>query len=421
MPSILRESPDFVERGVQTAHKPADNESGGYAPTLTARKPLPIASGSADTAPRRRGVLLSEILSQAEIEALLSSLNGDGPGMDFSPAAPAAETKKPAAPTKAVAGANTIAASSGARDSKSPVAYEPYDFRRPDKFAKDQLRTLQMLHETFARLYAGSLSGYLRVPVHVDLVSVEQIPYDEYIRSLTSSIINVFSMVPLNGQAILEVEFNIILSMIDRLLGGPGSMVKTTSVLTDIERALTESIIDRALREFFTAWEGIAQFTPKREIMETQSQFVQIVPPNDVVVSILFEIKVGELRGAMSICIPYLLLKPVTPKLSAQRWFSSSVKKNSGKYVATLARRLSKTAITCAVKLGATSLSVKQVLDLKVGDVVTLDRGQHEEVEVILGNSVKFYGRPGIRGKKLAVHVNRANGDAEPPDFPVNS
>ena len=115
---------------------------------------------------------------------------------------------------------------------------------------KDQLRTLQMLHETFARLFAGSLSGYLRVPVHVDLVSVEQIPYDEYMRSLTSSIINVFSMAPLNGQAILEVEFNIILSMIDRLLGGPGSMVKNTSVLTDIERALTESIIDRALREF---------------------------------------------------------------------------------------------------------------------------------------------------------------------------
>jgi flagellar motor switch protein FliM len=362
---------------------------------------------------------LSEILSQAEIEALLSSLHGDGSEMDFNPT-PAADPKNSGFSPKPLANAGPIPATAGTREGKGPLAYEPYDFRRPDKFAKDQLRTLQMLHETFARLFAGSLSGYLRVPVHVDLVSVEQIPYDEYMRSLTSSIINVFSMAPLTGQAILEIEFNIVLSMIDRLLGGPGSMVKATTILTDIERALTESIIDRALREFCTAWEGIAQFTPKREIMESHSQFVQIVPPNDVGVSILFEIKVGELRGAMSICIPYLVLKPVTPKLSAQRWFSSSVKKNSGKYVAVLARRIAKTAITCSVRLGSAAMSVDEVLNLKVGDIVGLNRGQNEEVEVILGNSVKFYGSPGIRGKKLAVHVNRANTDAEPPDFPVD-
>jgi flagellar motor switch protein FliM len=233
-------------------------------------------------------------------------------------------------------------------------------------------------------------------------------------RSLTSSIINVFSMAPLSGQAILEMEFSVILSMIDRLLGGPGSMDKKSGALTDIEKALTESIINRALKDFHTAWEGIAQFTPKREVMETQSQFVQIVPPNDVVVSILFEIKVGELRGAMSICIPYLLLKPITSKLSAQRWFSSNLKKNTGKYAGVLARRLEKTHVTCAVRLGAASLSVDELLSLKVGDVVTLNRQQHEEVEMLIGKSVKFFGRPGILGKKLAVYVSRINTDTEP-------
>ncbi len=298
-------------------------------------------------------------------------------------------------------------ASSAKREIRGPVAYEMYDFRRPDKFAKDQLRTLQMLHETFARLFASSLSAYLRVPTHVDLVSVEQIPYDEYMRSLNSSIINVFSMAPLAGQAILEMEFNIILSMIDRLLGGPGSMVKANSALTDIEKALTESIINRALQDFHTAWEGIAQFTPKREIMETQAQFVQIVPPNDVVVSILFEIKVGEQRGAMSICIPYLLLKPITSKLSAQRWFSSSIKKNTGKYAGVLARRLEKTCITCAVRLGSTEISVEHLLNLQVGDVVTLDRLKDEEVDVLIDNNLKFHANPGVRGKKLAVHISR--------------
>lgn len=350
---------------------------------------------------------MAEILSQAEIEALLSSLTSDG---DDAPAAPAAS-----APAREPVKSATNAPSAGMpkRDNRALISYEVYDFRRPDKFAKDQLRTMQMLHETFARLFAGSLSAYLRVPAHVDLVSVEQIPYDEYMRSLTSSIINVFSMAPLSGQAILEMEFSVILSMIDRLLGGPGSMDKKSTSLTDIEKALTESIINRALKDFHTAWEGIAQFTPKREVMETQSQFVQIVPPNDVVVSILFEIKVGELRGAMSICIPYLLLKPITNKLSAQRWFGSSVKKNTGKYANVLARRLEKTHVTCAVRLGSASLSVEGLLNLKEGDVVTLNRQQHEEVEIIIGKNVKFFGRPGIRGKKLAVYVSRVNTDVE--------
>lgn len=353
--------------------------------------------------------LVAEILSQVEIEALLASLSGDG-GESPGAAPEPVRTSASAATTGASAPPAPTAAR---RDNKTPIAYEIYDFRRPDKFAKDQLRTLQMLHETFARLFASSLSAYLRVPVHVDLVSVEQVPYDEYIRSLTSSIINIFSMAPLAGQALLEVEFNVILSMIDRLLGGPGSMVKNTSVLTDIEKALTESIINRALKDFHTAWEGIAQFTTKRESMETQAQFVQIVPPNDVVVSILFEIKVGDLRGAMSICIPYLLLKPITTKLSAQRWFSSSIKKNTGKHAGVLAKRLERTSIELSVKLGSTMFSVTDLLNMKVGDVVKLDREQHEDVDVMVDNRTKFRGKPGIRGKKLAIYISHRSNDTD--------
>ena len=361
---------------------------------------------------------MAEILSQSEIEALLASLTGEA--ADVAPPTPAKGTPGPGG----FGGTPQYGSTpqfGGKRDTKGTINYEIYDFRRPDKFAKDQLRTLQMLHETFARLYASSLSAYLSVPVHVDLVSVEQIPYDEYMRSLTSSIINVFSMAPLSGQAILEVEFSIILSMIDRLLGGPGSMVKSSSILTDIEKALTESIINRALKEFLAAWEGIAQFTPKREVMETQSQFVQIVPPNDVVVSILFEIKVGELRGAMSICIPYLLLKPITAKLSAQRWFATNTKKSSGKHASVLARRLERTHLTCAVRLGSAGMTVDDLIKLQVGDVVTLDRGQHEEVDVMIGSSVKFHARPGVRGKKLAIHISRISQDNDSNDFSLTA
>ena len=338
-----------------------------------------------------------EILSQAEIEALLSSLTSDGT-MELSLGA------EPAAPAPVLAPESRTTSKS---DAKRPFAYEPYDFRRPDKFSKDQLRTLQMLHETFARLFASGLSAYLRVSTHVDLVSVEQVPYNEYMRSLTTSIINVFSMEPLSGQAILEVEFNIVLAMIDRLLGGPGNMTKNNTVLTEIEKTLTESIVIRALKHLKTAWDSVAQVFPRHETLETQSQFIQIVPPNDTVVSILFEIKVGDLRGAMSLCIPYLLLKPITAKLSVQRWFSANVPENLGQNADRLAQRLATTKVTCVCRLGTARITVRDLLDLRAGDTIVLDRRCNEEVDLMIGNSVKFRGKPGTAGRKVALHINR--------------
>lgn len=354
---------------------------------------------------------MSDILSQSEIEALLASLMGSE---EASPASSrASSSNASSAPVPSYANLS--------RMEKGVVNYESYDFRRPDKFAKDQIRTFHMLHETFARHFASALSAYLRVPVHVDLVSVEQTPYDEFMRSLTHSVINVFSMAPLSGQSIMEMEMNILFAMLDRLLGGPGTMMKTGNVLTDIERVLTEGIVNRAMTSLQVAWEGVAQFTAKRERLETQSQFVQIVPPNDVVVFILFEIKVGEARGAMSICIPYVVLKPITSKLSSQRWFASTSRKSAGKYSAILAKRLEKTSVTCAVRLGRTRASTQEVLDWKVGDVLVLDRKQNENVEVLVGNKIKFLGKPGIQGKKIAVHIRQITPEHESAEIKVRN
>jgi flagellar motor switch protein FliM len=332
-----------------------------------------------------------EILSQEEIEALLASLS-------------ASEEGTPSAAAGASA-ATAAATASGKPDRRAPIAYEVYDFRRPDKFSKDQLRTMQMLHETFARLFSSALSGYLRTPVHIDLISVEQIPYDEYIRAITNSAINIFSMQPLSGQALLEIEFDVVISMIDRLLGGPGTVVKRAqTVLTDIERPLVENVVDRALGSLRAAWEGIFSFTPMREGMETSAQFVQIVPPNDIVVSILFEIRVGETHGAMSLCIPYLLLKPILSKLSAQRWFSGS-KRASSQHTALIAQQIQHTRVPLVAVLGSTRLMLRQILDLKEGDVVLLTRRTNEPIDILVGNKVKFRARPGLRGKQVVVQI----------------
>lgn len=332
-----------------------------------------------------------EILSQEEIEALLASLSGSE------------EVAQPSAPS--ASGVAAQVPGTGKADRRMPIAYEVYDFRRPDKFSKDQLRTMQMLHETFARLFSSTLSAYLRAPVHIDLISVEQIPYDEYIRAITSSLINIFSMQPLSGQALLEIEFDVVISMIDRLLGGPGTVVKRPqAALTDIERPLVENVVDRALGALRTAWEGIVSFTPIREGMETSAQFVQIVPPNDIVVSILFEIRVGETHGAMSLCIPYLLLKPILSKLSAQRWFSSS-KRAPSQHAVLIAQQLQQTRVPLVAVLGSTRLMLRQILDLKEGDVVLLTRRTSEPIDIMVGNRVKFRARPGLRGKQVVVQI----------------
>lgn len=330
-----------------------------------------------------------EILSQEEIEALLASLSASEEG------GPASTSATPSTPT---VGAGKV-------ERRAPIAYEVYDFRRPDKFSKDQLRTMQMLHETFARLFSSTLSAYLRTPVHIDLISVEQIPYDEYIRAITNSLINIFSMQPLSGQALLEIEFDVVISMIDRLLGGPGTIVKRPQpALTDIERPLVENVVNRALGSLRTAWEGLVGFTPVHEGMETSAQFVQIVPPNDIVVSILFEIRVGETHGAMSLCIPYLLLKPILSKLSAQRWFSGS-KRTSFQHKAVIAQQVQHTRVPLVAVLGTTRLMLRQVLDLKEGDVIILNRRTNEPVDIMVGNKVKFRAKPGMRGKHVVVQI----------------
>src|SRR5947209_8591622 len=138
---------------------------------------------------------MSDILSQAEIEALLNSLNSDadansGPG-DAGPLPRASGQQNLSDPI--IPGTKL--------GSKFNKAYEVYDFRRPDKFSKDQLRTLQMLHETFARLAGSGLSAYLRTPITMDLISIEQVPYEEYLRSISQSVFTVMSMPPLSGQA----------------------------------------------------------------------------------------------------------------------------------------------------------------------------------------------------------------------------
>lgn len=322
-----------------------------------------------------------------------------------------ASAKPPTKPVVKEVQAESTAPASGrtvrARQSgRGVVAYETYDFRRPDKFSKDQLRTLQMLHETFARHATSGLSAYLRSPISIELVALEQVPFEEYMRSLNRSVFAKLALMPLNGNAVLEVEFGLVFAIVDRLLGGPGRPLSRT-VLTDIERPLISQTFDRMLAALQNAWEGVVVVKPTIESIETSSQFVQIAPPNDIVVSILFEVKVGNLRGAMSLCIPYLILKPITAKLSAQKWFASTNRRANDLARRQLANQIAQASVDCSVHLGHARVSFRDFLALNEGDTLILDRRTHHDLILKVGGIPKFYGQAAKDGNRVVFTISK--------------
>jgi flagellar motor switch protein FliM len=340
---------------------------------------------------------VSEILSQSEIEALLSSLGPEKSAESTEEDTPVATGPSAPAAPKAVESAIRLKSRS--------AAYEVYDFRRPDKFSKDQLRTLQMLHETFARLAGSSLSAYLRSTVSVDLISLEQVPYEEYMRCINQSAFTIMSIPPLNGQAVLEMEFAIVFTMLDKLLGGPGRVLER-SVLTEIEQPLVRQMVERMFGALKSAWEGVVIVNPGIEGMETSPQFVQIAPPTDIVISVLFEVRVGETRGAMSLCIPYMVLKPVTAKLSAQKWFANSNRKQHASHRRALTHQIQASFVECTVRLGRSKMHVKDFLNLQQGDIVRLDQRIDRDIRLFVSRVPKFEGRPALESGKLVFQVS---------------
>lgn len=282
-----------------------------------------------------------------------------------------------------------------------------YDFRRPDKFSKDQLRTLQMMHETFARLTTTSLSATLRTFVQVHVASVDQLTYEEFIRSIPSpTTLAVVNMDPLKGSAVLEIDPSITFSIIDRLFGGTGEQAKVDRELTDIELAVMEGVIVRILGNLRESWSTVIDLRPRLGNIETKPQFAQIVHPNDMVVLVTLETKIGEVEGMMNFCIPYITIEPIISKLSAQYWYSSMRKGPSTENEGFIKERLEQIAVPAIAELASVRVSMREVSSLKVGDVINLKNAKLTDNLVLkIGDRKKFTCRPGKVGSKMAVQV----------------
>jgi flagellar motor switch protein FliM len=328
---------------------------------------------------------MTEVLSQEEIDQLLTAINaGDTEPEDIRPAA---DTRK----------------------------IKIYDFKRPDKFSKEQIRTISMMHDTFARLTTTSLSAQLRSMVHVHVASVDQLTYEEFIRSIpTPTTLAIINMDPLKGNAILEIDPAVTFSIIDRLFGGTGEGTKSQHELTDIESAVMEGIIVRILSNMREAWTQVIDLRPRLGQIDTNPQFAQIVPPSDMVVLVTLETKVSDVEGMINFCIPYLTIEPIIGKLSTQFWFSTVHRGTTTENLNVLKDKLAVVDINVVAEIGKINIPIQDVLSLRVGDVVRLYNTKvGDPYSLTIGNKTKFLCRPGVIGKKMAVQVTKKVAELE--------
>lgn len=323
--------------------------------------------------------MAEDVLSQSEIDKLLSSL------------------------TSGSVSAEEIKAEEEQKKVKA------YDFKRPDKFSKDQIRTLYMIHENFGRLWNTYLSSTLRTLINVEVVSVEQFTYQEFVQSLANpSVISILAIPPLKGNVILEIDTGIAFAMIDRIFGGAGESSIKPRTLTEIEEAVVKRSLVKALENFRDAWLNVVAMSPHIERMEANPAFTQIVPPSDMVVIITMKINIGEVEGFVNICMPYLVLEPVMNKLTTTFWVASSAtKEQHPEQVKILERKVTHTRVPMIVELGSISISIREFLNLNFGDVLQLDTMVEDELPVVIGSNPKFYCRPGTFGKRAAVQITR--------------
>jgi len=281
-----------------------------------------------------------------------------------------------------------------------------YDFRRPMKFSKDHTRTFQMIHENFARSLSTYLSGRLRFFVDVSLGPIEQITYGEFLKSVSNpTYMAIFTGSSLSGSAILEINQTIIFGMIDRILGGAGMSITKSRSLTEIETIIVRRETMRFLTLLRDAWMNVMDFIPEIENIESNPQFVQIAPINDMTLLITMEIMIGTIEGFMNICIPTSVVEPFTEKITNQFWFSSSEKKEKEELTPKIARNLQNTPISLQAILGKTRLSVGELLYLQKGDVLRLDQYHDQEIDIAIGDFPKFKAIPGNHRGKKAVKV----------------
>ncbi|MFC7372180.1 flagellar motor switch protein FliM [Fictibacillus iocasae] len=319
---------------------------------------------------------MADVLSQNEIDALLSALSTGE--MD------AEELKK----------------------EESEKRIRNYDFKRALRFSKDQIRGLTRIHENFARYLTTYFSAQLRTFVQIGVASVDQLPYEEFIRSVpTMTFLNIFEANPLEGRILMEINPNIAYAMLDRVMGGRGAGMNKIENLTEIETKIMTQLFVHTLDSFKEAWSPTIELDPFMLDIEVNPQFLQMVSANETVVVISLNITVGEVTGMINICLPHVVIEPIIPKLSLHTWMQKKQKSRPPEEILFIESNLRNAELPVRVELGFSDMTINEFLDLDIGDCIELKQKISSPMVLMVEDTPKFLVQPGKVNRKMAVQI----------------
>lgn len=318
---------------------------------------------------------MGEVLSQNEIDSLLSALNSGE--LD------AEEIKE-----------------NGEKQVKD------YDFARPAKFSKEHLRTMEIIFEHYGRLLSTNLPGYLRKNIQVEVMNSEAVTYSEFSNALSNPVLlGVVNFDPMPGSIIIELATNLGYAMVDRMLGGLGEPLDKTREFSEIELLIIERIMNACINLLREPWKNVEDIHPRLERIETNSQFAQFISPSEMIAIITINMKIGDVEGLMNVCLPYMTLEDVMDRLNTKYWFSSMQQRGDQEYTELIEALICKAPMPVKAVLGKSTISVTDFINLQVGDIIRLNTKVEEELNVYVGNIKKFTALPGASGDHYAVRV----------------
>jgi len=281
-----------------------------------------------------------------------------------------------------------------------------YDFKRPAKFSKEHLRTLEIIFEHYGRLISTNLPVYLRKSCQVSVVNSEALTFSEFTNSLANPVIlGIVNFQPLNGNIMVELGSNLGFAMVDRLLGGQGDALDKSREFSEIEMSLVEKMMAVCISLLREPWKNVLDLNPVLERVETNPQFAQIIAPTEMIAIVTLNIKIGDVEGLMNVCLPYFTLESIMDKLNTKFWFSTMQDSSEEDYTEHMQDMIQHVSVPIIAKLGDSSITVTDFVNLQIGDVIRLSSKVDEEMDIFVGNIRKFKALPGATKKLYAVRV----------------
>ena len=281
-----------------------------------------------------------------------------------------------------------------------------YDFKRPAKFSKEHLRTLELIFEHYGRLLSTNLPVYLRKNIQVSVVSSETVTFNEFTNALSNPVIlGIINFQPLSGNILIDLTSSLCYAFIDRMLGGNGEPIDKVRDFSEIEMGILYKIITISAQLLREPWKNVIEVDPVLERIETNTQFAQIIAPNEMIAIVTLNVKMAEVEGFLNICIPYLTIETIIDNLNTKFWFTNMTNSDSEDHKQDLENLLKKVEVPVKAVLGKSEIAVNDFLMLQPGDIIRLERRVENELDVYVGMYKKFTAVPGTDHDRYAVRI----------------